>query len=652
MAEKKYKTGEKLRYQYENFLSKGGGALFFSLLILFAVSFAVSVFARKIAVWVNPDAEIFPYFWEHIWLTFLQIIDPGAIMEDTASSMGLKLASILTTFLGIIIFSVLIAFITTKFEETLYNFRKGRSKVLESGHILILGNNERLLDILHELILANESEKDACVVILCDQDKEEMDDFLNAAIPIHERLTTRIVTRQGSPSSLPDLLKVNVAGVKSAIILADSSGNPSEEEKRDADAKTFKSILAVNALSESEEKIPIVAELLLKQSTDLIDGLSEDNVYVLDKDEILGRALVQTSLTSGLEMVYSEIFSFDGAEIYFYESDFAGLPFYEMVRHFEDGIPMGIYRGGKLILHPEEAEIMQEGDEVLILASDDSAVNFKKNEFYAPSPQKATEKRIPRNQRRQLILGWHTISTIIIREYADYLLEGSSVDVMLQSPSESVSAEIENLKKAHPQLSINLISGNPMNRTDLERVKPFDYDTVIILSQDESDYSAEKTDSDTLLILLLLREISKTLGAVELKTKLITQVLNSDNKKLIHQSDVDDFLISNQLVSMLFAQVSEEPRLKELYMLLFSEEGSEIYLKPAVYYFEDLPKELTFGDVIEAARLRGEICMGIQFNEDSRDPEKNFGVVLNLQKDQSIALSKDECLVVLSEDET
>ena len=58
--------------------------------------------------------------------------------------------------------------------------KKGYAKVMEREHTLILGWNERVLEILRELILANESESDAIVVILSEMDKEEMDDYLAA----------------------------------------------------------------------------------------------------------------------------------------------------------------------------------------------------------------------------------------------------------------------------------------------------------------------------------------------------------------------------------------------------------------------------------------------------------------------------------------
>ena len=47
----------------------------------------------------------------------------------------------------------------------------------------------------------------------------------------------------------------------------------------------------------------------------------------------------------------------------------------------------------------------------------------------------------------------------------------------------------------------------------------------------------------------------------------------------------------------MMAQISEDPDVNLVYEDLFREDGSEIYLKPAWLYFENLPAELSFADI-------------------------------------------------------
>ena len=62
--------------------------------------------------------------------------------------------------------------------------------MLESGHTLILGwSPQRVVEVVKQLIIANESERHAVVVILADEPKDEMDAHL--ALHIRDRGTTR-----------------------------------------------------------------------------------------------------------------------------------------------------------------------------------------------------------------------------------------------------------------------------------------------------------------------------------------------------------------------------------------------------------------------------------------------------------------------------
>ena len=103
---------------------------------------------------------------------------------------------------------------------------------------------------------------------------------------------------------------------------------------------------------------------------------------------------------------------------------------------------------------------------------------------------------------------------------------------------------------------------------------------------------------------------------------------------------------------MLLAQVSEEADIKRVYDDLFSEDGSEIYLKPASLYFDTFPAEVTFVDLMGIAQNREEICIGLKLKERERDSKQNFGVKLIPEKNTSYVFKEEDCLIVLAEDET
>lgn len=656
-----------MRYRFENFMAKGGISIFISLFVLFILCLVIAVLLRGILILIFPENDMIGNGFEHIWAIFLMMTDPGNMGIDMGSSGWVRISAVFAGMLGVIIFSMLIAFITTQVEIMLDDLKKGHSRVIEENQTLILGWNERIIDIIRELIIANESEEDAVIVVLADREKEEMD--YDIASHISDTKSTRIITRSGTTSSITMLKRVRASKARSAIILGACTEGDSEEEKRVSDAKVIKTILALigcqkdrnaenggtEATGEvSDNRINIVAEIFFRENRELLATFESGLINSVDSWDILGRILVQTSRTSGLAVVYNEILSFDGCELYFtaIPASAAGKTFSEIKYHYSDGIPMGLRKNEGLFgLRPSPDTILEAGDELLLIAEDDSTITFSQDPITQPSDHPFTMRRLDSSTERELILGWHSVTPTIIREYAGYLPDGSVIDIVIRDPAPHIIQDVEELNEAHPELAISVLHSDPMTLTGLSSLRPFTYDNIIILSQNEGDISAERIDSETLFILLLLRKILKDRGITERQTKLITQVLNSENQELITQTNVDDFLISNKMISMIFAQLSEESTMKTVYANLFEETGSEIYLKPADLYFNSLPMDLPFADLMGAATKRNEICIGYRVGSRADDPKSNFGIILNPSKTASIHLAKDDFLVVLAEDE-
>ncbi|NMB74446.1 MAG: hypothetical protein GYA21_04875 [Myxococcales bacterium] len=639
---------ERLRYRFENFMSKGGASIFISLTVLFAVCLLVAIGLRWLVVTLVPGVE--GTLADHFWNTFLAMTDPGNMGVDEQPGVWLRVSVVVAGFLGVVIFSMLIAFITTSLDTLLHEFRKGRSRVVERGHTVILGWSDRVLDIMRQLVVANESERDASIVILAEHDKEEMEDRIATFLP--DLRTTRVICRNGQTSTLATLKRIAAPVAKSAIVLATCPETASEDEKRISDAKVIKTVLALVACQEGgKNQIPIVAELYFQDSRDVLATMEDEQIVCVNSRELLGKIMVQTSRTSGLAVVYNEILGFEGSEMYLTAQDWKGIRFYDALFHFPDGVLLGIERAdGKLEIRPPMDAVLKDGDKALIICEDNSTIDFRPAPLWKPSEHPFTPRRLEKIIEHELLLGWHDIANTLVREYADYLLEGSSVNIVVHHPSDKIKAEVQALAKTCPTLKIRLVDRNPMDLEQLRSLKPFMFNNVFVLSQSE-DPNPEKTDSETMVILLLLRKILRDAGVEKPRMKLITQILDSENQDLISQTHVDDFIISNKLASMILAQLSEAPHIKRVYDDLFSEEGSEVYLKPVELYFAELPVEVPFLDCMGQALKREEICFGYRLGAMSNNPEANFGVKVNPDKRQKLTLQKGDSLVVLAENE-
>ena len=130
--------------------------------------------------------------------------------------------------------------------------------------------------------------------------------------------------------------------------------------------------------------------------------------------------------------------------------------------------------------------------------------------------------------------------------------------------------------------------------------------------------------------------------------------MDSDNIDIILNSGVEDFMVSNQFVSQIMAQVSEEPLALDVYDDLFQAEGSEMYIKPASYYFDFVDKKtitIPYGECVQAAQLRNEVVLGVQIHKDQKNKSKMFGINLIPDKNDLFTLSKKDGLITLAEDE-
>ncbi|HJN75773.1 MAG TPA: hypothetical protein QGF58_17725 [Myxococcota bacterium] len=646
--------GEKLRYQVDTFLAKGSRALFIALTVAFIVSFLVIVVLR-LALWGLDGAfnDTAHELAQGVWFTWLQLTDPGNMAQDNTTFGAYKVTAIISGMTGVVIFSALIAFLTTALDQAIDQLKKGHSRVLESDHTLIVGWGPRVPEILRELVEAQESDDDPVAVVLSEEEKEEMDEYLRNVWT--DRRNLRLVTRSGPTASLLNLGKVNAERAKSAIVLATCGEAATAEEKLSSDAKVIKTVLALIAHVGEDSEIVIVAEVFDPRNRRVVQDLAPDRISVIDAQEILAKIMVQTSRTSGLSVVYAELLSFEGCEMYFHNAAWGGITFGALQFHFPDGVPLGIRTSdGTIEMRTDPDYQMNDSDEILIVADDDSTIDFQKDPVYSPKDLVGKDVRIEPGKERMLILGWSPKVSILISEYSDYVLEGSEVHVMLKDPPEHVTKALDDLNGELDNVGTKLLRLDPMASEDLASVDPFAYDTVIILKQSMDDIDAERVDSETIIVLLHLRKLQRAARSAgrDVTTNLITEVLDSANQELISRAGVNDFIISNRMVSMMFAQISEEPDIQDVYDDLFQEDGSEIYVKPAWLYFDEFPVTVNFGDLMALVRKRDtEICLGYKLAELESEASENFGVKLIPFKDTPVTLNRGDGLVVLAEDD-
>ena len=126
-------------------------------------------------------------------------------------------------------------------------------------------------------------------------------------------------------------------------------------------------------------------------------------------------------------------------------------------------------------------------------------------------------------------------------------------------------------------------------------------------------------------------------------------MLDLRNRELAEATQVDDFIVSEHLVSLMMAQLSENAELFDVFTDIFDPEGAEIYLKPVDDYVTT-GQPVNFYTVTEAARRRGETVLGYRIESESNDSTKAYGVHTNPKKSQKVTFAPKDKVIVIAEE--
>jgi len=626
---------EQLSYRFDNFMAKGplaliGGLAIISILIIIIAALIITIGGRIVA----PEGADTPGFIEAAWLSLMRTLDAGTMGGD--AGWGFRLLMLCVTIGGIFVVSALIGVLNSGLEEQMERLRKGRSRVLENDHTLILGWSPQIFVILSELIVANENQKNASIVIMADRDKVEMEEEIRERV--EQPNTTKIICRSGNPIDLNDLEIVSPHNARSIIILS-----PPDEQ---TDSHVIKTVLALtNNPNRRADAYHIVTQLHQQKNKEIIQMISpNDNVLVLITGDLIARIVAQTSRQSGLSVVYTELMNFSGDEIYFkHEPSLSGMTFAESLMAYDDSTVMGLQRSdGAILLNPPMNTRLDTGDKVFALSADDDTIllsgltqiPIEEDRILANSDarQPTTEKN--------LIIGWNHYAPTLVHQLDAYVSDGSQLTVVANS--ERAEMDVNTSMKQLANEKVTFIRGDTTEREVLEKLNPMEYDHVIVLACDGLE--TEEADARTLVTLLHLRNIAERDNT---PFSIVSEMLNLRNRELAEVARVDDFIISDHLISLIMAQLSENADLYPVYMDILDPEGSEIYLKP-IHDYVQTGHPINLYTVVEAARRRGETLLGYRISAQASNAEMSYGVHTNPKKSEKVVFSPDDKVIVIS----
>ncbi|KAK4253438.1 hypothetical protein QN277_010742 [Acacia crassicarpa] len=580
-----------------------------------------------------------------LWLSWTYVADSGN--HASSEGIGPRLVAVSISFGGMLIFAMMLGLVSDTISEKFDSLRKGKSEVVEQNHTLILGWSDKLGSLLNQLSIANESLGGGTVVVMAERDKEEME--LDIAKMEFDFKGTSVICRSGSPLILADLKKVSVSKARAIIVLAED-GNADQ-----SDARALRTVLSLTGVKEGLRG-HIVVELSDLDNEVLVKLVGGDLVETVVAHDVIGRLMIQCARQPGLAQIWEDILGFENCEFYIKRwPQLDGMLFEDVLISFPDAIPCGIKvasLGGRIILNPDDSYILQEGDEVLVIAEDDDT--------YAPASLPMVWRGslpkdfvYPRSPERILFCGWRRDMEDMIMVLEASLSPNSELwmfnDVLEKEREKKLTDGGLDINRL---VNISLVNreGNAVIRRHLESLPLESFDSILILADESVEDSAIQADSRSLATLLLIRDIqarrlpyeamvgpahggsfSKGSWIGQMKqasdrSVIISEILDPRTKNLLSMSKISDYVLSNELVSMALAMVAEDRQINDVLEELFAEEGNEMHIRQAdLYLFEG--EELSFYEIMLRARQRRDIMIGYRLTNAERavinPPAKN-----------------------------
>jgi Trk K+ transport system NAD-binding subunit len=619
----------RLRYYFENTISAGPiGVIKWLGLISLAIILVLGLLIIIFGIKDDPSANESIGFIEGVWKSLMATLDPGTMGGD--EGWPFRIIRFSATLLGIFIISILIGIISSGIDEKLDELKKGKSKVLEAEHTLILGWSEKIFSIIEQIIEANTNYKGRAIVILAEKDKVEMEDEIKAKISDFK--TSKVIARSGNPLISSDIEVVNPNQARSIIILSPERGN--------ADIFVIKSVMSfTNKKNRKSEPFNIIAEIKEEDNLEAAEVAGNGEAVFVSTSNLISRITAQTCRQSGLSVIYSNLIQFEGDEIYFQtQKEIIGKTYKEILGLYDTSSIIGFFTKDQVLINPPMDTIFKQGDQIIAISEDDDTVILDGISEPEIKKQVFNELTITTNNiEKTLILGYNKNAKTIITELDQYVAPNSSVAILCEEEINLNDISVTNQ-------TVTSQFGKITNRKVLEEIQPENFDHIILLSNNDIDI--QESDAQTLICLLHLRNIGAKFNK---SLSIISEMRDLRNREIGLVTQADDFIVGDNIISLMLSQLSENKDLKKVFDVLFEAEGSEIYLKPIERYIKT-GENVNFYTLIERASMLNETAIGYRIYAQKDSSEDNFGIQINPKKSNEITFSSEDFLIVLSED--
>jgi hypothetical protein len=521
------------------------------------------------------------------WFALLSLLGPDSLYTIQNESAIIKTFSLILTFFGIIIFNgIIIAIVVSTIHSYLDEIRRGTGKVHEENAIVILGWNELVPSILSELNLYSQTErKRLTVIVLSEEVKEES----IALSKLNKNI--EILFRTGASYKTSDLKRLNLDHAKAILVFYNSSKKEFVDHST-KDSFVIKTFISLHSLLiENEKSVPILLNFNDIENSHYLDYIQNRNAVFFNKNYYSAKFISLLLLNPYYYNVFHEILSYEGNEFHFYQSkSFVKKTFAKSLVSFPSAIPIGVRRHNHFILAPPYDFILEEEDELILLAENEKSIQWKERDFsLVQIPIQSENKRTDKELGEKIaIIGMNSRVLFVIEEF-----EKLERQIYIYANESELNWK-KKLAKSNLDHSESEIFIYPCEfDTEMEIIEkiPLEkFDKVLVLSSEEVlskvDYKTE--DTDTLFKVLKLIHLKKK-NPEKYKYQILCEIQNPENEEIVKKIPESNFnyVLGNLIVAKIITMELINPGIIKIFEQLLQKGEIDLDIQPLSNFFSE-----------------------------------------------------------------
>ena len=614
---------ERILYAFDTYMSHGVISL---IVMLFLASALIIAIVGLVCAFIGGANGEGVSFGEASWSGLMHVLSTGALSKDTGSVLYVFLM-LLVTLTGMFITSALIALINQGIRARIDRLRKGRSLVLEEGHIVILGFNESVLGIIEELALAGKDTNIPAIVVMANHDKVDMEDRI--AQRVSNRPGIKIVCRTGNLDHPEDIQICSLGTCKSVIIELQN------------DFMTIKALLAcVHLLKQTENAGAYITAVIHQEDNvrpaQIAGGKRAEIVF---SKKMVSRLMVQSALQPGMSKVFVELLSFAGNDLNLSTIEqAAGQTLSAINNSLVYGTAIGVVSDGIPKVNPPADYNIGSSDRLILISRRYSETDrnlVPRNGTPLEHDTWADMQEPWVSPRRMLVLGNDELLPLIIRDADAHSPQGSNM-VIATAPGEIAGGMPE--PSSLQNITYEIKECNIFEKGVLEDLMQLRPQSVIILAN--RSIPTEESDAQALMLQLRLHDIASqgsSMFAVAIEMR------DAKNQGLAQVSYMTDFVTSDKVNALIMTQIADERHKRAVLADLLDKDGSAIYMKPALRYVKR-DTEVDFYNVSASVARFDEIAIGYRKHTKGG----RYSIVLTPVKTEKTTFTSEDSIIVIS----